>query len=396
MRRLLTVSFLTMFVIGTDTFVVSPLLPTLEARFHVQDAFAPWLVGAYALGYAVFALIAGPVSDRLDKKRVMQVGLVAFTLSTLLCGLAEGFWSMIVLRGIAGISAAFTAPQVWAGIAALLPRDKVVRGMGIATAGLAMSQVLGVPLGSFLSSYSWRIPFYFVAVMSLFTILLVSLWIPHQPPVTRGSTRVGLLRPYKALFQARVAIFAFGAYFLFQFGNFGRFSVIGIWMHEKFGFTTSQLGYVMIAFGIGNLLGSLFGNRIIERLGETRSLLFGLPVVALISVLLPTFQSPISVEASWAVTSMTFGIMFPVMMSILQSFANGARSTVAGFSNSLMYGGTTLGSMLCGELYARLDGFLAVSLFSAVCFALAWSGFYLVHRGQSQVSCHEALRTKGA
>ena len=54
-------SFFTMFVIGTDTFLVAPLLPLLQRELDVPLSRAGWLVSAYALGYALFALVAGPV-----------------------------------------------------------------------------------------------------------------------------------------------------------------------------------------------------------------------------------------------------------------------------------------------------------------------------------------------
>ena len=80
-------SFFTMFAIGTDTFLVAPLLPLLQRELDVPLARAGWLVSAYALGYALFALVAGPVSDRHDRRRVILSGLAAFAVFTCACGL---------------------------------------------------------------------------------------------------------------------------------------------------------------------------------------------------------------------------------------------------------------------------------------------------------------------
>ena len=68
-------SFFTLFVIGTDTFLITPLLPLLQREFGVPLAQAGWLVSAYALGYALFALVAGPVSDRNDRRAVLLAGV---------------------------------------------------------------------------------------------------------------------------------------------------------------------------------------------------------------------------------------------------------------------------------------------------------------------------------
>ncbi len=68
MKRVLAVFFTIMFMIGTDTFLISPLLPTLQQVYHISTELSGWMVSSYALGYAVFALIAGPISDGLNRK----------------------------------------------------------------------------------------------------------------------------------------------------------------------------------------------------------------------------------------------------------------------------------------------------------------------------------------
>lgn len=88
MKKVLPLFFGIMFMIGTDTFLISPLLPTLRELYGVPLEISGWLVSAYALGYALFALIAGPVSDGLNRKTVMTWGMAAFGTSTFLSGFA--------------------------------------------------------------------------------------------------------------------------------------------------------------------------------------------------------------------------------------------------------------------------------------------------------------------
>ena len=91
MRRYSSLFFLVMFLIGTDTFLVSPLLPTLSRLFGISTAVSGWLVSAYALGYAGFALISGPISDQHDRKQILLYGLAGFAVSTALCGVATSY-----------------------------------------------------------------------------------------------------------------------------------------------------------------------------------------------------------------------------------------------------------------------------------------------------------------
>ena len=123
-----------MFIIGTDTFLISPLLTTLSSLYHIDTSISGWMVSAYTIGYALFALVSGPISDGRDRKKVMVYGWVAFTISTFLCGFANSFALMFLFRFLAGISASFVTSQVWASIPVVVEKKNIVQVMGYATA----------------------------------------------------------------------------------------------------------------------------------------------------------------------------------------------------------------------------------------------------------------------
>lgn len=178
------VSFSTLFVIGTDTFLTAPLLPLLSKEFNTSTEQSGWFVSAYALGYAIFALIAGPLSDRVDRRRIILTGSIGFTLFTGLCGLAWGFWSLFTARFLAGVFASLISPQIWASIPMTVPKQAIIKTMGYATAGLAIAQIAGIPVGSFLSTYGWQIPFFAIAAASLLLLgILYSRFSQHSPCV---------------------------------------------------------------------------------------------------------------------------------------------------------------------------------------------------------------------
>ena len=51
--------------------LISPLLTTLSSLYHIDTSISGWMVSAYAIGYALFALVSGPISDGRDRKKVM-------------------------------------------------------------------------------------------------------------------------------------------------------------------------------------------------------------------------------------------------------------------------------------------------------------------------------------
>lgn len=377
MKKIFILVFLIMFLIGTDTFLVSPLLPTLTETYGISASISGWLVSAYALGYALFALISGPISDRLDRKKVMVSGLIAFSLSTFACGLAPTFQTMLLCRFLAGVSASFVTPQVWASIPIIVEPKNIVKTMGYASAGLSISQLVGIPIGSYLASYTWHTPFFTIATFSLLLLILITILFPSikaQQGVDKEP--LSLRKTYSGLLGTKGVVKYLFAYFVFQTGTFTSFTFIGSWFTKDFGLALSGVGTAMIAIGLGNTIGSLYGNRIVKKLGEAKTLLFALPVLVILYIVLPFVPNLLLAEIVLFVIFLTNGCIFPVLMAMLQSFTTTARGTASSLSNAAMYAGTTLGGIIGGFLFAGVTGFSGVSIFTAVIYFISISLFY--------------------
>ncbi|SDC55117.1 Predicted arabinose efflux permease, MFS family [Paenibacillus sp. UNCCL117] len=369
MIKLTALFFLIMFVIGTDTFLISPLIPTLQDLFQIPTEYSGWMVGSYALGYAIFALIAGPLSDGWDRKKVMLSGMICFSVSTVLCGFATGFWSMFFFRFLAGVSAAFTAPQVWASIPTLFPTTKIAKVSGIVMAGLAASQAFGIPIGSLLASTHWNYPFFTIGACALLVAVFIFYALPEMKPNQGQKTKTPIFSRYIPLLNSRVARKAFLAHFLFQCGFFAAFSFIGKWVTDRFYLSIDQAGYVMFFLGLGNIVGSFGGAYVIKTLNRFNTLVAGFLVSIACFIVLPHLPSVAAFESVYFFIFVNMGIAFPLILGMLNSLNPTIRGTISSLANSIMYAATTLGSWVAGLIYATFKGFLAVGMFAAICFA---------------------------
>ncbi len=372
-RTVSLLSFATMFVIGTDTFLVAPLLPTLAHTFAVSADVSGWMVSAYALGYALFALIAGPLSDGRDRRRVLLTGLVGFTLMTALCGFAQGFWTMILFRFLAGVSAAFVSPQIWASIPVLVKPEQIVRTMGFATAGLSIAQFAGIPLGSWLAADSWHLPFWAIGGISVLLWLLLARFFPSVPgrPGASGHGARAIFGTYGTVFgSGRLRWFLLG-YLVFQTGNFEAISFFGSWFTKDFNLSVASVGTAMMAVGAGNVVGSLFGSRLVQRLGLYRSLLTGVLVMVVLYCLVSFSPNLATALVLLALVMMVAGFVFPVFMSILQQQTETARGTVSSLANAAMYIGTTIGGAVGGILLTKVNGFFGVAAFAIAAYLVS-------------------------
>lgn len=361
--------FLTMFLIGTDTFLISPLLPTLSQLYGIQTSISGWMVSAYAIGYAAFALVSGPISDGLDRKKVMLWGFLAFAVSTLLCGFATSFPFMLLFRFLAGVSASFVTPQVWASIPVVVDRKDIVKVMGYTTAGLSVSQLIGIPVGSYLAAISWQTPFFVISAAAVLLLLLNIFALPELEIEERE--RFSFLKTYANVLHNSLALSYLLAYFVFQTGSFTAITFIATWFTKDFGLTLTGIGTAMIAIGAGNLIGSLCGGHIVSKLGLERTFLYELIALVVLYLVIPFTSTFWLAETLLTIVFLVNGCIFPLFMTTLQRTAKNARSTISSLSNAAMYLGETFAGAVGGILFKEFTGYLGVSLFSALMIIIA-------------------------
>lgn len=370
------ISFATMFVIGTDTFVIAPLLPTLSHIFGISPSVSGWMVSAYALGYACFALISGPISDYMDRRKVLLFGLIAFTITTGLCGLSQGFWSMIIFRFLAGVSAAFVSPQIWASIPLLVSPEKIVKTMGAATAGLAIAQIVGIPIGSYLAITSWKLPFLAISFASSMLLAILFLLFPSLPS-NDNNCNFSITRVYKNLFKNKTLRMYMLGYLVFQTGNFEAISFIGSWLYKDFLMDLSSISKSMMAIGLGNAIVSLYGTRLVSYIGFHKSLFYSFIALIVIYITSPFAWNGASAVLILSLAMMVAGFAFALFMSLLQSQAEGARGTVSSLANASMYIGTTLGGIVGGILLTHTPSFFGVAGFTVICYLIAFFIYWI-------------------
>ncbi|GGD78702.1 MFS transporter [Paenibacillus nasutitermitis] len=372
MRKYSVLFFLIMFMIGTDTFLISPLLPTLQIQFGVSTDIAGWMLGAYTLGSAVFALIAGPLSDGWNRRIVLLCGLLGFSISTILCGFADSFWTMCLFRLLAGISAAFTAPQVWASIPAVMPASKISKTMGIAFSGLAASQALGVPIGSWLAAANWSVPFWTIGSVSLLLAVVVFYMLPDMKPSLQKGERTSILGRYVPLITSGKARGGFFAYLLLHLGCGTAFTFVGRWMADRFGLPVGQIGTVMIFLGLGNLLGSMISAYAARKLGgAVKAVTMGMIVLVILYMVMPRLAGVSVVTTVYFTICTILGMIFPIVMGALTSLNASIRGTISSLANATMNGANTLGAWGAGVLYVQFGGYSSIGIFAGVCLALS-------------------------
>lgn len=170
-------------MIVLDTTIVNVALPSIKADLGFSETALAWVVNAYMLTYGGFLLLAGRLGDLLGHRRVFLLGLAAFTVASLLCGLATSQRMLVVARAAQGLGGAVVSAVALSLIMDLFtaPADRA-RAMGIYGFVCAGGGSVGVLLGGLLTStLSWH----WIFLVNLPIGVLVALATLRLVPATR-------------------------------------------------------------------------------------------------------------------------------------------------------------------------------------------------------------------
>jgi len=189
-RRWLTlpVLCLSVFLVVVDNTIVNVALPSLSKDLGASTTSLQWIVDAYSLAFAGFLLAGGGIGDRLGRKGVMQAGLVAFGLFSLLASVSHTTGALIASRALMGLSAAFIFPASLAILTSIFTepseRQKAL-GVWGATSGLAVA--FGPITGGALLQHFWYGSVFLINVpLVILTLIGGQILIPKLAVDTQG------------------------------------------------------------------------------------------------------------------------------------------------------------------------------------------------------------------
>lgn len=159
-----------------DSTVVNIALPALQSSFGASVVSVQWVIEAYGLTLAALILVGGSMGDRFGRRRMFLLGVAAFTIASIACGLAASIDQLIAARALQGIGAAFLVPGSLALISASFDESKRGRAIGTWSGWTAITTATGPVLGGWLIQHlSWRWAFLINVPLAL-AVFALSFW----------------------------------------------------------------------------------------------------------------------------------------------------------------------------------------------------------------------------
>lgn len=332
-----------------------PALPELADELRASASASQLSITTCLLGLAVGQLAAGPLSDRLGRRRPLMVGLVLYMLTSAACGFAPSIWLLLVLRLLQGLSGAAgiviaraVARDLYSGRALVVFFARLQLVSGLAP---VIAPVLG---GQLVKVMSWR--GVFGVLTGLGAVILVSAWLglPESLPAERRLRR-GLkstLGGFATLMRDR---FFMGAGLSSGLASASMFAYIAgatFVLQRLYHLSPQGFSFVFGSNSIGLMLTAQLGGRLVRRFAPGRLLAAGLAANTAGSIgVLTSMLGGFGVRAlvvSLFVMVASLGLVFPNAMALALA-DHGAQ---AGTASSLL----GLGQYAVGALVAPLVG----------------------------------------
>ncbi len=350
--------WLLVFSASSQIMIITPILPRIGEELGIGESALGTLVSAYAIMVGLFAIGAGPVSDKIGRRRILLLGTGIMTGALLLHHFVVGYYSFLTVRVVAGAAGGILSGSAVSYIGDFFPYNRRGWATGWVMSGMAFGQIAGIPLGIVLAgAYGFKAPFYLFAVAMAATFVMIWLRVP-QPDVQRAVGRLTVasaLRNYRAMLAQGEIAAAAVAYFTMFLGVSFFVVYLPYWLEQSLDATPNAIASLFVVGGIANVITGPPAGKLSDRIGRKRIVILsciGLSIVMLLTTVL--------VREFWAAYVLYFVIMVLVAMRLSPFSALLTALVSDERRGSLMSGtialgqiGFAVGAAAAGPLYSR-------------------------------------------
>lgn len=344
-----------MFISMSGIGLIIPIMPHYLQGFGGQGAVLGFLIASIALAQFIFSPLAGSLSDRFGRKKLIVIGLLINGTFMTLFGVASHLYELYIFRFLTGVGSAFITPPIMAYVADITTGKQRGKAMGLIGAAISLGFTIGPGLGGLLSNINLHFPFYFAGAAAILAGILTMFLLPAtKPVVAKGTKSTGsgnILKDMKTSFTTPYFVLLL-VVFIFTFGIANFQSSMSLFLTYKFDFTPNQIAIVLTVGGfIGVIVQGLLLDKLFKRFGEMRIILFSL-VIASIFTICMIYISGFFLILVVATIFQTAAVLIRPAVNTLISYAAGKEQGFAsGMNNSYMSLGNMIGPAIAGTLF---------------------------------------------
>lgn len=272
------------FAIGTESFMIAPLLPKIATDLSVSVSAAGQLVTAFTLALALSSPVLTALTGNFNRRKLLILSMVVFALGNIAALASTDYSQVMGARILLALAAGLYSPNASALAGTLVPPEKRGRALSIVNGGMTIAIVLGLPLGAMIGDrFGWRTTFLGVGVLAAMAtaglIFGLHRGIGDRMPVATLRERIEVARRPAVLLALLVTTaWAVGAYTVWTY--------IASYLTETVGLNGPQISGVVFLWGVAAAIGIFGGGHLNDKIGSRSVILPALSFLALAFVTL--------------------------------------------------------------------------------------------------------------
>jgi predicted MFS family arabinose efflux permease len=340
------------FAIGTEGFMIGPLLPNVAEDLSVSLVAAGQLVTIFTLSYAFSSPILTALTGSIGRRNLLIVSLAGFAVANVVAALANGYWMLMAARVLLALAAGLYVPNANALAGAIVSPERRGTALSIVTGGTSIAVALGVPVSALIGqSFGWRLTFVVVGTLSVVATggLLFGLArdVGANLPVASLRERIAVAGRKPVLLTLLITLlWATGAYTVYTY--------LVVFLASAAGIDRAHASLVLFIWGISAAIGVTAGGRLNDRLGSTTVIISALTVLtaafvamSLSAYLLPPAAARMPALVAIVLWGLAAWCYFPAQQARLIGVAGVKLASVAlSLNASFMFAGFALGALL--------------------------------------------------
>jgi predicted MFS family arabinose efflux permease len=340
------------FTIVLDFMIMAPLGALIMPTFKINPSQFGLVVSAYAFSAGVSGLLAAGFADKFDRKKMLLFFYVGFVVGTLLCALSPNYYFLLFARMVTGLFGGVIGSIVLAIATDLFDFNLRGRVIGLVQTAFGASQILGIPLGLYLSNvWGWHAPFFMIVIASV--LAGVVMWIKLEPidAHLKLQKKENIFRHFLNTFNQKRNLIGFSATALISIGGFLLMPFTSAFTVHNLGVAIEKLPFVYLSTGLFAIFLGPFIGRMSDKVGKLQVFIFGafltiimvliythlgvtpLPIVIFVNILffIGIFSRIIPSQALIsAIPTPAQRGSFMAVNSSLQQISGGVASVIAG------------------------------------------------------------------
>jgi MFS transporter, DHA1 family, purine base/nucleoside efflux pump len=339
------------FAIGTEGFMIAPLLPTIAGDLGMSLSATAMLVVVFTLTLAVSSPISTVLTGRLNRRDTLIIAMGVFTVGNLVAAHSTSFSTLMFARVLMAIASGLYVPGANALAGAIAGPSKRGTALAIVSGGMTIAIALGLPLGAVVGhAFGWRATFLAVAVMGIVAVIGLIAGIDRRNGVGMAvaslSERLSVVRQGAILRLLAVTLF-------WSVGAYTAYPYIAPYLISVLGFGPTGVAATVSLWGIAAAAGVTLGGVMNDRFGSKHVVTGSLALLLLSFIILSAATQLRSAAALapvliavviWGFSVWSF---FPAQMARLIAASSHSQASVSlSLNTSTMYLGFSVGSAL--------------------------------------------------